>query len=85
MFRKIIRWASIAFVSFIVLSIIVIPAPKDLKKNGELTGNAKLVAQQKARSVVKCSPATNKNCFTLTPEQLQRIKKMQNGLSRKKN
>jgi hypothetical protein len=85
MFQKIIKWTSIALLSFIVFSMMVIPVTNTFKKNGEPIQDARMIAEQKVKSGIKCSPATNQNCFTLTPGQLQRIQKMQNGLSRKKD
>jgi len=84
MFQKILRPASIALLAFGVLSLMIAIRQSFIKTAGP-SENARLIAEQKAKSRLQCTPKTNKNCFTLTPAQLQQIKKIQNGLSRKKD
>jgi hypothetical protein len=81
MFRKILLSTSIALLTSIILLSMIAAR----QTPGEPAQNARLIADKKAKTGIKCTPVTNKNCFTLTPSQLQQIKKIQNGLLRKKD
>ena len=67
MLRKIFQWTGITMLAFIVSFTVI----GTLKKN---TGPAESFAQRKAKSAVKCTPETNKNCFNLTIEEVKQIK-----------
>jgi hypothetical protein len=84
MFRKISTWTIITVLSFISLPTFCMMLRHALQTN-QPAQNARIIAEMKAKKGAKCTPLTNKNCFTLTPAQLQQIKKIQNGLSRKKD
>jgi hypothetical protein len=80
MTRKILWLTSITLLTFIVLLTTV----KAWYKPAEPPQNARMIAEKKAKTGVNCTPATNKNCWALTPSHLQRIKNIQDGLLRKK-
>jgi hypothetical protein len=84
MFRKISTWTIIAVLILISLPTLCMVLRHALQTD-QPAQNARLIAGKKAKSSVKCTPLTNKNCFTLTPAQFQKIKGIQNGLSRKKD
>jgi hypothetical protein len=81
MFQKILRWAGIA----LLLVITIVPVTGAFKKKAAPVETAESIALRKANTVVKCTPETNKNCWTLTAASLEQIKKKQDGLSRKNN
>jgi hypothetical protein len=81
MLRKILWVTSIALLTFIVLLTTI----KAMSKPVEPPQNARMIAEKKAKTGVNCTPATNKNCWALTPSHLQQIKKIQDGLLRKKD
>jgi hypothetical protein len=85
MFLKMLKWTGLAMAAVVFVSTTVMAVHEVFQKRVEPPQNARLIAEKKAKRGVKCTPLTNKNCFTLTPAQMQQIKKMQNGLSRKKD
>lgn len=85
MFLKMLKWTGLTLLALVFASTTILAVCQAFQKPAEPAQNARLIASKKAQSRIECSPATNKNCFTLTPAQFGQIKKMQNGLLRKKD
>lgn len=85
MFISILKWTGLTLLAVALALTAAMAVGRAFQKKAEPAQTARLVAERKAKQGVKCTPQTNMNCFTLTAAQLQQIKKMQNGLSRKNN